>query len=367
MIQPPEVIVNVSPREVLDGLRNMLDLPSDSASQLDETLLGALVRYGAGILCPCSGSRLSASVTECLKHLGIPTPECRRLVDSAIEALIIRGELLELRGDENDEWECGTIRLILAPPRFVARPSGAILLLGAVPDHATFLPRSIAKDIRYDGYLRVLDPLSDRDLRKELKTHSVQELSNADWLATPKKLSFGALIHSIEARLDAQPVAGAFGSIQILDSDQPVNYYRGRWKAPRRETGVFVARRPQEYGSPLWCVARLETGSVRRFVDLPIEDLRVRACDEAWHLQMAYDHRRGVPQRYRLERNGDRVRFDFFSPLPKWAERRLLAIGRQIPPSRCLISYSLPDSEAETEERFIRDRLWLARFAACED
>ena len=182
----------------------------------------------------------------------------------------------------------------------------------------------------------------------------------------PKEISFDALLKSIESRLDAQPLAGEFGSIQILDSSRPVNYYPGRWKTPRGESGVFVARRPQEYGSPLWCVARLETGSVRRFVDLPMNDVRSRACDEAWHLQMAYDRRRGVPQRYRLRRNGGRVRFDFFSPLPQWAERRLLAIGRQIPPSGCLISYSLPEAEAEAEERFIQNWLWLERSAASE-
>ena len=366
MIQAPQLIVSVSPREMLDGLRNMLDLPRESASQIDEPMLGALVRYGAGILCPCSRSRLSSGVAECLQHLPIASNELRNQVDSAIEALTVRGEILELPGDMGDEWEGGRFRLILAPPRFVARPSGTILLLGAVPDHATFLPRSIVKDIRYDGYLRVLDPVSGRDLRKELKTHSVQELSNAEWLASPKKVSFNAVIKSMEAHLDAQPAAGSFGSIQILSSDQPVKYYRGRWKAPRRETGVFVARRPQEYGSPLWCVARLEKGSVSRFVDLPLKDVRFRACDEAWHLQMAYDHRRGTPQRYHVERTGDRARFDFFSPLPRWAERRLLAVGRQIPPKGCLISYSLPKTEAETEEGFIQERLWLER-SATED
>ena len=78
---------------------------------------------------------------------------------------------------------------------------------------------------------------------------------------------------------------------------------------------------------------------------------------------MAYDHRRGAPQRYRMERDGDRVRFDFFSPLPRWAERRLLAIGSQVPPTGCLLSYSVPNTEAGTEERFIRDRLWLEHTA----
>ena len=362
----PHLIAEVSPDEVLGGLRRTVDLPPESTTLLDEPLLGALVRYGAGILCPCPQSRLLAGLVECLQHLGMPSDELRKRVHSAIEDLIVRGELLEVRGDEADEWEGGTIRLILAPPRFVVRHSGSIFLLGAVPDHGAFLPNSLVRDIRHDGCLRILDPVPGRDLRRELRAHGVQELSSADWLASPKETSPSALIGSIEAELDARPAVVEFGSIEILDSDKSVTYYPGRWKTPRRESGVFVARRPQEYGAALWCVARLETGAVRRFLDLPIGDLRARACDEAWHLQMAYDHQRGVPQRYRMRRDGERARFDFFSPLPKWAERRLLAIGRPIPPSRCLISYSLPGTEAEAEVGFVQDRLWLERLAASE-
>ena len=78
------------------------------------------------------------------------------------------------------------MRLILAPPRFVVRPSGSIFVLGAVPDHAAFLPRPLAQGIRHDGYLRVLDPIPNRDLRKELRAHGVQELRNAQWLAAPQ-------------------------------------------------------------------------------------------------------------------------------------------------------------------------------------
>jgi len=54
------------------------------------------------------------------------------------------------------------------------------------------------------------------------------------------------------------------------------------------------------------------------------------------------------------------VCFDFFSPLPLWAERRLAIIGRPAERERCLFSYQIPQVEAATEEQFMQSRLWLA-------
>ncbi len=53
-------------------------------------------------------------------------------------------------------------------------------------------------------------------------------------------------------------------------------------------------------------------------------------------------------------------RLDFFSPLPLWAQRRLMIFGRPMPPEKCLMSYWLPSGEAKVEERFLQDRLWLS-------
>jgi hypothetical protein len=75
---------------------------------------------------------------------------------------------------------------------------------------------------------------------------------------------------------------------------------------------------------------------------------------------MALDRRFGHPQIYRRRAADDGVRLDFFSPLPLWAQRRLIIFGRPVPPKKCLMSYLLPSGEAKVEERFLQDRLWLS-------
>jgi hypothetical protein len=74
---------------------------------------------------------------------------------------------------------------------------------------------------------------------------------------------------------------------------------------------------------------------------------------------MAIDHCRGAPQLYRRLPGRDGVRFDFFSPLPIWAQRRLAIIGRPAPPEKCLLSYLVSEREAAAEEAFLQQRLWL--------
>src|SRR5262249_33559274 len=125
--------------------------------------------------------------------------------------------------------------------------------------------------------------------------------------------------------------------------------------------GTFVARRPQEFGAPIWCFAALESGAPVRVLDLPSEKTRWRACDVAWHLQMAIDYHRGAPQRYRRRRTSEGICLDFFSPLPEGLERRLMIFGRPVARENSLMSYRLSAAEVETEERFLQKRLWLLR------
>ena len=73
-----------------------------------------------------------------------------------------------------------------------------------------------------------------------------------------------------------------------------------------------MGRRPQEYGSPIWCFVEIENGVPQKLLDFPLPKSRWRGCDTAWHLQMAMDHVRGEPQRYRLCSDSEGERIDFF-------------------------------------------------------
>ncbi len=54
---------------------------------------------------------------------------------------------------------------------------------------------------------------------------------------------------------------------------------------------------------------------------------------------------------------------DLFSPIPKWARRRLAIIGSEVQPAGCLMSFLVQEAEVGTEEKFLRDLLFLSRTA----
>lgn len=354
------VITRVTAHEVLSGCRQVLGLLAEQEEMVDHPLLAGLLRRTAGIHCPCSRTTLRASILESLEHLSADEDLLFERVDAAIEALIVGGDLLELNDVVAEDTAAKGTWVFAAPPNFVVRPSGGVFLFGIVPDQDTFLPSSIAAHIVHDGYTRTIRPQSDRDIAQELQEQGLQQLTENAWLKSPKRETAETMLDRFERLLTDQPPVGGISELSVLDPARPVSYYRGRWTIPTNQTGTVVARRPQEFGAPIWCLVRLEGGVPVRFLDLPLERSRWRGCDTAWHLQMAIDHIRGSSQRYRRIIDRDGIRFDFFSPLPQWSQRRLIIFGRSLPRERSLFSYLLPPSEAETEEQHLQQMLWLS-------
>jgi hypothetical protein len=335
-------------------------LDGDAEAHIDEALLAALVRRAAGSICPCSAAALRASVAESLQFL-LEKDETRKRIDAVIESLLVGGDLLELHDVTADDGAATGTWVFAAPPGFVRRPNGTVFVVGIVPDYDVFLPQEIAERVVHEGATRVITSQNDEDLAAALREHGLQELSEDLWLKTPKAQTPEALVEAARRRLGKQPRSGDVEGLQLLDPESSVTYYRGRWTVPRRHSGMFVARRPQDYSAPIWCVTELENGTAVRFVDLPPRTSRWRGCDEAWHLQIAIDQSRGNPQRYRRQDLDGGVRLDFFSPIPLWAERRLMLFGKVLPRERSLLSYWLPGAEADAEEQFLQERLWLVR------
>lgn len=353
------VITELRPDDVLADCRRALHLPSAAGALIDDGLLAALLRRSAGMRCPCSRAALRASLVESLQGLSQDAKQLAERIDEIIDALVIAGDLLELSDVVTDDPGAKGTWVYAAPPGFVSRPSGSIFVVGVVPDQDTFLPEELVSRVTHEGFTRLITQRPGEDLSDELREQGLQELSEHVWLRSPKAESAQAMLGALEYRLASQSPSGAIGDLQILDSAQPVTYYRGRWVAPKRQSGNFVARRPQEFGASLWCFVTLQDGVPVRLLDFPLKKSRWRGCDAAWHVQMALDRRLGHPQLYRRRAAGDGIRLDFFSPLPLWAQRRLMIFGRPVPPEKCLMSYWLPSGEAEVEERFLQDRLWL--------
>jgi hypothetical protein len=345
--------------ELLTDCRQAVGLPSTATHEVDAELLAGLIRRSAGINCPCSRATLRNSLTDALQGL-IGQDDLIARIESAIEGLIISGDLLELHDVVIDETNVKSTWLFAAPPSFVVRPNGAAFLFGVVPDQDSFLPDSLASRVECQRYTRIILRGGNEDLAAALREHGLQQLSEAAWLKCPKAESSREMLNRFERLLSQQPLAGHLNDAEILDPEQPVTFYRGRWTKPRKHSGLFVGRRPQEFGAPLWCAMILENGSITQLLDLPLPRTRWRGCDVAWHLQMAIDVTRGVPQQFRRQETADGVRLDLFSPIPEWAERRLMVFGRAVPKQKSLFAYELPRAEAAAEERFLRERLWLS-------
>jgi hypothetical protein len=354
------VITELSVDEVVRLSRQALGLPASDSDAIDEVLIACALRRAAGFLCPCSPSTLVEAVLESFQHLFQAGDNIAERVTDAAEALVTMGDLLELRQATVDDPLVKATWVFAAPPSFVQRPSGSIFLIGIVPDEAASLPTSLSARVTYEGYTRALTPEPSEDLPSILRDLGLLELPQATWLKAPKKGSAADLHKDMIQRLLAQEPYGTASDISILDPARKVDYYKGRWVNPSKESGSFVARRPQAYGAPLWGFADLDGGRVTKFLDFPLRGNRWRGCDVAWQLQMAIDWCRGTPQLYRRKPKEDGACLEFFSPIPLWAERRLAIWGRPSPRERCLFSYWIPERELASEEAFLRDRLWLA-------
>lgn len=353
------VIIAIKSKEVLEDCRRKMGLPEGPHSSIEDTLLATLLRRGAGILCPCSRAVLKAALLESVQYLNGKSDTLSGRIDEIIERLIIGGDLLELCDVTTEEMRVNERWVFAAPPSYIVRRSGNIFLTGIVQDQETFLHYSLSSRINYEGVSRIIVPKPGENLARELHELGLQELSENSWLKSPKVESAQHLINDMERRLESQVLNEKIEGLQILDPDQRVTYYRQRWAIPDNRNGTFVARRPQEYGAPIWCFVRLTRGRVVRLLDLPLKKTRWRGCDVAWHLQMAIDHCRKSPQLYRSKHIDDAVRLDFFSPLPLWSHRRLMIIGHHDPDGKELFSYRIPNSEWEAEKLFLQKRLWL--------
>lgn len=354
------MIERLSATKVLADCRRMLGMPDGQDVALDGATLAGLGRRSAGIYCPCSRATLRASLLECTRGLPASYDSLPEAVDEAIESLIVGGDLLELNDVVTQDSDVPQTWVFAAPPGFVVRPSGSVFLFGVVPDQDSLLPSTLSDRILHRGSTRLLEPQSDEDLPQELRELGLQELSADAWFKSPRPEDPAKLVARHQHRLACENPVTEIPDLQLLDSSRPVTYYRGRWAKPTNQNGTFVARRPQEYGAPIWCLVDLHNGAPVRLLDFPLKQTRWRACDAAWHLQMAIDHCNGQPQCYRRRAAKGSVRFDFFSPLPQWSQRRLMILGKPVPRDRSLLSYVVPANEADTEETFLQQNLWLS-------
>jgi len=281
-------------------------------------------------------------------------------VESTLEAIVAYGDLLENSDLAAEEERPRGVLLYAAPPSFVARESGAVLLIGITPDQRSPLPDELEARIEFVNHVRRLPSEAGDELQQELIQLGIIELPRDVWLKAPSAEEAAQHLARIGNLLESKSPSGGVPGLILLDPASSVRYYRGCWVEPQHQTGRFIGRRRQAYGAALWCYVQLRDGNPERFVDFPLTGSRSRGCDEAWRLQMAIDAHRGEPQRFRL-RNGPRGTqiLELFSPVPMWIQRRWDAIGEPVGTSGCLFAYRFHENEVSEELRYAREMLWL--------
>jgi len=333
--------------------------PRSMAINSTETLAAA-VRRAASFLCPTSPTRLASAVAQSLNWLLDPNEQLIEELDEVIQELVGYGDLLEL--STVGEAAGARTQLYLGLPAFVRRASGAYLLLGIRPEATPLVGEEILPLIEYRRHVRSVPAVRNTDIRDLLADYGLREIPQGQWLRCPRVASAVDLVRGFDQRLDGAADSGLIDGLKILDPDRPVTYYRGRWRQPTsRDSGRYVARRPQAFGSDLWCYAKLANGLTTRIVDLPVEAGLDRGCDQAWRLQAAIDTVEGHPQRVRVRPSPDSEEsdVDMFSPPPAWLQRRWDTLGTPIPARGALVSYRINRQETSEEMRFAKEMLWL--------
>lgn len=346
--------------EVLTRSVEVLGLDHDTIDLFSIEGLCASLRRAASFLCPASPRQIVDAVFDALAPLSAGLE--RDAIAEALDALIAYGDILELRPS------AGRARLLfLGPPSFVEKHAGEYLLLGIRP-RAVPLVEEAAEDLGvvYDAHTRsvLTDPASGD---APLLAAGLHRLSKELWAKAPRRETSSMVIEKARRQLAAEDAApGAVSGLTIIDPAKPVRYYKGRWRKPAGDdNGIFTGRRPQAYGAPIWCVADIADGVPQAILDLPVNLSLSPGWDEARRIQAALDSENGTPQAYRLRDGGppgQNVLFDFFAPLPTWAERYLAISGR--PAQRgpgSLFSYSLPGATAAEAQEFLSAALWMTQ------
>jgi hypothetical protein len=319
--------------------------------------LAASLRRAASFVCPTSPGALVRQVCDVIAGLPGVDEGIKEEVTETLQALLMYGDLLELDSDID-----GNVvrQVFLGPPAYVEIGDSTVLLIGIRPEGEPLLDEDALARVEQVGHIRRVRLDSRSDLTEVIREHDLAQIQASQWLLSPEPATAPDLCASYESRLAlAGPADGV--ELDVLDPNSSVRFYRGRWREIRNDTGRFVCRRPQAFGSDLWCFAEISSGVVVKLIDLPIGAPPARGADEAWRLQAAIDARAGHPQQLRVNIDSSGSSIDFFSPLPTFVRRRLDAVGTPRAPSRgALLCYELPTDALEAEVGFVHEMMWLS-------
>lgn len=343
--------------EVAARAVTILGLNHEVVDVLSTEALCASLRRTASFLCPASPRQIVDAVMNALAPLAEGLD--RDTVVEALDALLMSGDLLELRQPGER-----TRLLFLGPPSFVEKQPGEYLLLGIRPRNIALVDQvAEVVEVIHDAHTRsvLLDPTTGQST---LIAAGLHRIPKEQWTKAPRIEPAARLLDRLREQLAAERAAGVVTGLTIIDPSRPTYFYKGRWNEPAEEhTGIFTGRRPQAYGAPIWCAIEMAEGVPQSVLDLPVNSSIAPGWDEARRIQAALDAERGAPQTFRRRRDGSPTGgtfFDFFAPLPTWAERYLAISGWPAPKGpKSLFTYCLPAGAKDDAEQFLSRSLWM--------
>jgi hypothetical protein len=359
------MIAVLSAAEALSKVRRSVFLPDASeGSTPSDDLLAHVTRRAVAIMAPCAAHELVRAVGQSFAGMADDAEAFAERIAGIVEDLIVYGDIIEMRESSADSWP-GSKGFVLrpAPPSFVKRTDGSIAILGIAGDQITPLTAELNSRAVAHGVLRIIPATPGEDTEALLLDLGLLRFPERTWLRLPNFEAAANHVASWRQTLAAEPASTGIEGLQILDTARSPTFYKGRWVLPdRTHAGMYVARRPQRYGAPLWCLVELDNGSLRRFKDLSTRGDRLRHFDIALRIQAALDAVAGDPQRFDSSaRDAQSGSLRFYSPMPSWCERHLSIVGQKKAAERCLFCFEIPTVRLDSETGFLREALWMAQ------
>ncbi len=358
------MISGIYAKDVLSHCYSVLNV-AQSVEEINENFLIALIRRTAGYLCPCTPNYLRTSILESLAYLHTDTEDSLdKSIEQLIDDLIVSGDLLELSDTGYADTERKGSEIFAAPPSFIIRDTGRAYIIGIVKDQDKYFSDELLKRVKLSYNIRYIDPNDGEILSETLNNAGYIKLEEHDWLKLPEQTTSLQLLQKAKQKLATQDQCSPIEGLEVLNSAKQPTFYNGRWTGPKDLSGMYIARRPREFGPLLWGLVELEGGVLKRMLELPLVPNRWSERDDALHIQMALDRQLKQSQRYRITKSHATCKVEFFSPLPVWAERRYVAFGKKYDNKikGALFAYDIPVEEIEQEEAFLQNYLWLAPY-----
>ena len=186
-----------------------------------EAIAGALRRV-ASVLCPCTAPTLVRGVVRPLRGLVDDLATIKNRVEETLEAMIAHGDILEHRDIEGEPGFGATSFLYAAPASFVARESGAVILLGVASDQGSAVPDDLEARIEYVNHLRRLTAGPAEDLRSEILQLGLIEVSYDGWLRSPPLATCAQHVARLDGLLDAAQPSRDVPGLSLLDPTRDV-------------------------------------------------------------------------------------------------------------------------------------------------